>query len=403
MPFVHLRYLWHLRQERSPGRRIHPRPPRRRRVEGLLKKRLVIVAGKGGVGKTTCSSAIALHLAKQGRKTLLVTVDPAKRLEDSLGVPVGFTETPVQPRLSAMMLDPEAVIREHLAREVPETKATEHPLFRYVTNYLPGLNELMAIGKLNDLRRAEKYDVIVVDTAPTGHALSFLSAPQAIEEIMSEKSLLKWAIRGYGVWQKLSGAARTAGNLFKKKGDQQEAPPDIDFERIFADIEAEAQRIRKFLTDPKHSGLVLVTLPEKLPVEETVDLHKAVTQDLGMTVHAIVVNKMQPDALAGVQDRFDAIAQDSSRRGEFAKKAGKATGEDAALFEALVSAAEFSEVRRAMNLGHLAELEVRLPGIPVITVPLFREDVQGLKSLRVLAEALFDVENVRPAGPTAQG
>jgi arsenite/tail-anchored protein-transporting ATPase len=366
-------------------------------VQGLEGKRLIVVAGKGGVGKTTCSSAIALHLAKSGRKTLLVTVDPAKRLEDSLGVPVGFKETPVQPRLSAMMLDPEAVIREHLQREVPEAKATEHPLFRYVTNYLPGLNELMAIGKLNDLRREGKFDVIVVDTAPTGHALSFLSAPQAIEELMSEKSLLKWAIRGYGVWQKLSGAARTAGNLFKKKDDKQDAPPDIDFERIFADIEAEAQRIRSFLTDPKHSGLVLVTLPEKLPVEETADLHKAVTQDLGMTVHAIVVNKMQPDALAGVQDRFDAIAHDAARRKAFAKAAGKATGEDAALLEALVSAAEFSEVRRAMNVGHLRDLETRLLGIPIVTVPLFREDVQGLRSLRVLAEALFDPANVRQA------
>ena len=369
-------------------------------MQGLLAKRLVIVAGKGGVGKTTCSASIALHLAKQGRKTLLVTVDPAKRLEDSLGVPVGFTETPVQPRLSAMMLDPEAVIREHLAREVPETKATEHPLFRYVTNYLPGLNELMAIGKLNDLRRAAKYDVIVVDTAPTGHALSFLSAPQAIEEIMSEKSLLKWAIRGYGVWQKLSGAARTAGNLFKKKADQEDLPPDIDFERIFADIEAEAQRIRQFLTDAEHSGLVLVTLPEKLPVEETADLHEAVTKDLGMTVHAIVMNKMQPDALAGVQDRFDAIAQDPAGRAEFAKKAAKATGEEPALVEALVSAAEFSEVRREMNLENLADLERRLPGIPLVTVPLFREDVQGLRALRVLADALFDPANQRavPAG-----
>jgi arsenite-transporting ATPase len=378
-------------------RSLHPQSNRRRRVKDLLGKKLVIVAGKGGVGKTTCSSAIALHLAKQGRKTLLVTVDPAKRLEDSLGVPVGFTETPIQPRLSAMMLDPEAVIREHLAREVPETKATEHPLFRYVTNYLPGLNELMAIGKLNDLRRAQKYDVIVVDTAPTGHALSFLSAPKAIEEIMSEKSLLKWAIRGYGVWQKLSGAARTAGNLFKKKGDQEAGPPDIDFERIFADIEAEAKRIRKFLTDAKHSGLVLVTLPEKLPVEETADLHAAVTGDLGMTVHAIVMNKMQPDALAGAQDRFDAIAQDAAKRAEFAKKAAKATGEDAALVEALLSATEFSEVRRAMNLGNLADLERKLPGIPVITVPLFREDVQGLRSLRVLADALFDPANRRPS------
>jgi TRC40/GET3/ArsA family transport-energizing ATPase len=364
-------------------------------VQGLEGKRLVIVAGKGGVGKTTCSSAIALHLAKSGRKTLLVTVDPAKRLEDSLGVPVGFQETAVQPKLFAMMLDPEAVIREHLQREIPNAKITEHPLFRYVTNYLPGLNELMAIGKLNDLRRAEKYDVIVVDTAPTGHALSFLSAPKAIEELMSEKSLLKWAIRGYAVWQKLSGAARTAQNLFRKKGDQDDGPPDIDFERIFGDIEAEAQRIRKFLTDPKHSALVLVTLPEKLPVEETADLHAVVTKDLGMTVQAVVVNKMQPDALAGVQQPFDALVQDPLARKGFVAKAAKATGQPLELVEALVSATQFNEIRRAMNLGHLAELEQKLPGLPVVTVPLFKEDVQGLPSLRGFAQALFDASNLR--------
>lgn len=364
-------------------------------MQDLATKRLVIVAGKGGVGKTTCSSGIALHLAKQGRKTLLVTVDPAKRLEDSLGVPVGHKETPVQPNLKALMLDPEKVIREHLARELPDVKVAEHPMFRYVTNYLPGLNELMAIGKLNDLRREGSFDAIVVDTAPTGHALSFLSAPKAIQELMSEKSLLKWAIRGYGVWQKVQATARGATNLFKKKEDQEAPPPDIDFERIFGDIEAEAQKIRDFLTDPKHSALVLVTLPEKLPVEETADLHEVVTKDLGMSVAGIVVNKMQPDALAGVQEGFDAVAGDKAARKDFVAKAAKATGQPDALVEAMLAATEFSEVRRAMNLGHLAELEQRLPGIPLAVVPLFKQDVQGLKRLAEFRQALFDPANQR--------
>ena len=366
-------------------------------MQDLAGKRLIIVAGKGGVGKTTCSSGIALHLAKAGRKTLLVTVDPAKRLEDSLGVPVGFKETPVQPNLKALMLDPEKVIREHLARELPNVKIAEHPMFRYVTNYLPGLNELMAIGKLNDLRREGKFDAIVVDTAPTGHALSFLSAPKAIQELMSEKSLLKWAIRGYSVWQKVQATARGATNLFKKKEDQEEAPPDIDFERIFADIEEEAQKIRAFLTDPQHSALVLVTLPEKLPVEETADLHAVVTGELGMQVAGIVVNKMQPDALAGVQGRFDALAGTKAARKAFVAGAAKATGEPEALVEALVAAAEFSEVRRAMNLAHLAELEAKLPGLPLAVVPLFKEDVQGLKRLGEFRAALFDPGNQRAA------
>ncbi len=367
-------------------------------MQDLTAKRLIIVAGKGGVGKTTCSSGIALHLAKQGRKTLLVTVDPAKRLEDSLGVPVGFKETPVQPNLAAMMLDPEKVIREHLARELPNVKIAEHPLFRYVTNYLPGLNELMAIGKLNDLRRDGKFDAIVVDTAPTGHALSFLSAPKAIQELMSEKSLLKWAMRGYAVWQKVQATARGASNLFKKKAEQEEAPPDIDFERVFADIEGEAQKIRAFLTDPQHSALVLVTLPEKLPVEETADLHAVVTGELGMQVAGIVVNKMQPDALAGLQERFDAIASDKAARKSFVSGAAQATGQTQALVEALVAATEFSEVRRAMNLGHLAELEQKLPGIPLAIVPLFKQDVQGLKRLAEFRVALFDPANQRVAG-----
>ncbi|MFO1532763.1 MAG: ArsA-related P-loop ATPase, partial [Thermoplasmatota archaeon] len=95
-------------------------------MQDLARKRLVIFTGKGGVGKTTCSAAAALHFAKKGRKTLLVTVDPAKRLEDALGVPVGDTETAVAENLVAMMLDPGTVIREHLAREVPRWSAENH-------------------------------------------------------------------------------------------------------------------------------------------------------------------------------------------------------------------------------------------------------------------------------------
>ena len=358
-------------------------------MQDLAHKRLVLFTGKGGVGKTTCSAAAGLHFARMGRRTLLVTVDPAKRLEDSLGVPVGFTETHIEPNLTAMMLDPATVIREHLEREVPQAKVAEHPLFRYVTSSLPGLNEMMAIGRLNDLRRADKYDVIVVDTAPTGHALSFLGVPKAVAELMSDTSLLKWAVKGYAVWQKLSGAARGVGNMFKKEGQRKAPPPDVDFERIFRDIRAEAERIRVFLTDPKNAALVVVTLPEKLPVEETVDIHEAVTKDLGMTVHTVVVNKVQPDPLGPHEKRFLAISASKPHRRAFAKDAAAATGEEAALVEAIVEAAEFGRVRRAMNMEHIDELRRRLPKLPIVLLPLFKEDVQGLERLGELAQALF--------------
>ncbi len=363
-------------------------------MEALFARRLTIFAGKGGVGKTTTSAATAMALAAAGRKTLLVTVDPAKRLEDSLGVPVGEKETPIQPGLTAMMLDPGAVITEHLEREVPEARITEHPLFQYVTKYMPGLNELMAIGKLNDVRREGKYDHIVIDTAPTGHALSFLSVPKAMDELMSEKSLLRWAMRGYQVWQKLQSTAAGVQNVFKRKEDRKRAPPEIDFERVFADIQEQAQQIRDFLADPDHSALVIVTLPEKLPVEETLDLHHAITQDLGMHVHHVVVNKVQPDALAGVQDEFDALAGDGQRRARFVERASKGAKVTPGLVSALVEATEFAEVRRAMNLDYIEDLRRRLPGVPVVTVPLFKQDVQGLRRLGEYQASLFDADNV---------
>lgn len=344
----------------------------------LSEKRLVLVAGKGGVGKTTTSSAIALQLAKSGKKTLLVTVDPAQRLADSLGVPVGFTEEAIQPNLFAMMLDPKAVITEHLQREIPEAEVTEHPMFRYVAKYMPGLNELMAIGKLNDFRREGKYDVIVVDTAPTGHALSFLSAPGAIKELMSEKSLIKWAIKGYAVWQKLSATMMNAGNIFKKKEDRKATPPDIDFEKIFEDIEKEAHDIQSFITNPENAAFIVVTLPEKMPVQETIDLHRAATEDLGMSVHTIVVNKMQPDAFRGLHEEFAALDKDA-----FASTP---------LHAAILAAAEFGELRRDMNLGHLQNLQEAIQ-VPLVQVPLFKQDVNGLARLGEYQLALFDPAN----------
>ena len=377
------------------GRLRHPQAhsPSAQPVKDLARKRLVLFTGKGGVGKTTCSAAAAMHFAGLGKRTLLVTVDPAKRLEDSLGVPVGFAATAVQPNLWAMMLDPGTVIREHLLRELPQAKVAEHPLFRYVTSSLPGLNEMMAIGRLNDLRREDKYDVIVVDTAPTGHALSFLGVPKAVSELMSETSLLRWAVKGYTVWQKLSGAARGVGNILKAKGKRKTPPPDIDFERLFAGIRDEAERIRAFLTDPKQSALVVVTLPEKLPVEETIDLHEAVTKDLGMRVHTVVVNKVQPDPLGPHEARFLAVTASLPHRRAFAKDAAAATGEEPALVEAIVEAAEFGRVRRAMNLAYIQDLRRRLPDLPVVLLPLFKEDVQGLPRLGELERELFDPRN----------
>jgi anion-transporting ArsA/GET3 family ATPase len=208
-----------------------------------------------------------------------------------------------------------------------------------------------------------------------------------MKELMSNASLLRFAMKGYALWQKVSRAADRAQRILQGKKEPKKERRDIDFEKVFGDIRGEAERIQQFLTDPEHSALVLVTLPERLPVEETVELHAAVGK-LGMQVRLLVVNKVQPDALGAQRAAFQGVAA-SPARSRFVAGAAKATGQPPQLVEAMVTATEFSEVRRAMNLAYVEELRRRLPSLPLVEVPLAKRDVQGLERLGEFSAQLF--------------
>ncbi len=377
-------------------------------MQRLDGKGLIIFAGKGGVGKTTCSAAVALHYAKKGQKTLLVTVDPAMRLEDSLGVPLTSRESLVVPNLWASMLDPEEIIRDKLAEYPDGEQVMEHPLFRYVSNYLPGLNELMAIGKLNELRHDADYDIVVVDTAPTGHALSFLSAPRAMQEIMSEKSVLRWAMRGYSLWMKVNKASRGLSRFFgprqdtkphtegdsdegrstaeaesdpkSERGNSMRAGETVDIEAVFQDLAQEALEIQTMLTDQERTSLNIVTLPEKLPVEETLDLYEQAVKEIGIPLGYVIVNKVQPDALGEWDEPFRRLLEDEPTRAALMERLGKG-GYPKELLGAMTEATEFSDLRLQMNLMHIEDLMTRLPDAEHLLIPLFKKDVAGLEAL----------------------
>jgi len=116
---------------------------------------------------------------------------------------------------------------------------------------------------------------------------------------------------------------------------------------------------------------------------------------LGMTVHTIVVNKIQPDPLGAHESRFTQLSNSAKARAAFVGGAAKATGEPAALIEAIVEAAEFGRVRHAMNLEYIEELQRRLPKVPLVLLPLFKQDVQGLERLDGLEAELFRAANAR--------
>ncbi len=353
----------------------------------LFERELLVFVGKGGVGKTTTSSAVAMRLAKEGRRTLLVTVDPAKRLKDSLGVPVGHRPKEIKDKLWAMMLDPEKVIEEYLRERAPDQNVTEHPMYKYISNYMPGINEMLAIGQLIEFRQEKDFDTIVIDTAPTGHALSFLTTPLAVRDLFRENSLLKWAIRGYTIYQKFARSGRAISGLFGKKEEIPEAP-DIDFQDLFAEISDRVGEIQELLADHDRTTLSIVTLPEKMPVEETGDLHEYITEKLGIHIGYIVVNKVQPDALKGHTADFERLRKDDTTRKQIAGVL-EAGGYPAELATGLVDSAEFNEVRRAMNLARIQELTEKLPDIPRILLPLHRRDIAGLDRLGEFEEEFF--------------
>lgn len=363
-------------------------------MHNLANKDLIIFAGKGGVGKTTTSSAVALWLASQGKRTLVVTVDPAKRLKDALGVDVGFTDTEVAPNLHAMMMDPRTVIEEWLKTHAPEQKedVVGHPLFKYVENNMPGLNELLAIGKLMEMRDADKYDCIVVDTAPTGHALTFLSAPQNIKELFEETSLIVIAVKSYQLYSKLKHAGAGLVGFFTGSKAHE---VDIDFEKLFKEISAEADRINKVLTDESITVLNIVTVPEQLPAQESVELYHKV-RDLKIAVGEVIVNKVQPDELGGLREEFLELNADEDTKDELKTVVEKA-GYDPRIMKRVVSTVEFSDRRRQMNLYYINWLKSEIKDVPVIEVPLEKKDVAGLDELRVFARHLF------PEDPSSQG
>lgn len=183
-------------------------------VEALGNARVLVCAGTGGVGKTTISAALAIEAARAGRRTLVLTIDPARRLADALGVEVlgakpvavdlsplasndseadarkpGSASAPAQ--LTAMMLDPKPTFDGLVSRFAPDDAARDRILgnriYRHLSEALAGSAEYAAMVQVHELLEANEYDLIVVDTPPADHALDFLRAPKRMREFLESR------------------------------------------------------------------------------------------------------------------------------------------------------------------------------------------------------------------------
>lgn len=246
-------------------------------------KNLILVCGSGGVGKTTLSAAIALKAAQGGRKVIVLTIDPAKRLASSLGLNSLSSEPQrisTELHFDAMMLDTkrtfdQLVIKYSPSREI-EKKILGNKIYRHFSDMIAGSQEYMAMEKLHEIVSGKKYDLVVVDTPPTVHAIDFLEAPEkmvgAITDSMLHlllkpalafgRSSLKLIERGGQILFKVFD--RITGFAFL----QDISEMLISFQDLLGGFKDRASEVRQILSDKK-TAFVLVSVCEEKSVEET--------------------------------------------------------------------------------------------------------------------------------------
>jgi arsenite-transporting ATPase len=307
----------------------------------LLDRSVVFFGGKGGVGKTTCSAAFALQASRRGRRVLLVSTDPAHSTSDIFERSIGRAIVELQPNLSAIEIDAE----QESARYVGEVKRDIERMFspgviRQAHRQIdmaaasPGLAEVALLDRMIDLvvEREGAYDLIVFDTAPTGHTLQLLRMPDAIT-----------------TWIQALVRHRRALLEIDHAGDR----PAPEADPVLGALERRHARLttlRARITDRASTSFVLVTIPERLAIEETVRAADLLA-DTGVHVGALVVNRVLPEGLTG----------------------------------------DFYTSRKAQERLYLDEIERRFRQLPRITVRQLARDVFGLQSLSIISEQLSPV------------
>jgi anion-transporting ArsA/GET3 family ATPase len=279
-------------------------------ADRLRGKRVVVVAGAGGVGKTTASAALALGLAAAGARVAVVTIDPARRLADALGLDeLGNEPRRVDPALIAegglelrgelwaMMLDPKATFDDLIVRLSPDETTREEVLgnriYAQLSSAIAGSQEFSAVAKLYELSREERFDVVVLDTPPSRNALDFLDAPDRLTDLFEGRGLRLLAAptgiaarvvgRGTGVvfalLRRLTGVdlLDDVAALLRALGG------------LIDGFRERAAAVKALLSDPATTFLV-VTSPEREPVAEAIFFHGKLRQ-AGMPFGGLVVNR----------------------------------------------------------------------------------------------------------------
>jgi len=306
----------------------------------LLDRRLIFVTGKGGVGKTSVSAALGLLAAQLGKRTLLCEVDSKGNLADFFETGhTKFEPRELAPGLFAMSMNTEESLKEYLSLQLKlPLIARIGPLarsFEFVATAAPGVKEILTVGKLLYEVREDNYDLVIVDAPASGHVVAQLASPQAINELV-----------------KVGLVREQTGWMVDMLGD----------DRITA--------------------AVIVSAPEEMPVNETIELTERIRTETNVDLAAIIVNKVLPELFGRGEEEIFANLRSPLHASELVSAVGGPV-------EPVLDAAELAVTLRRTRAEHLTRLRNETPrDVPSMYLPYLFVRSHGLRATRTIADSL---------------
>ena len=365
-------------------------------AERLEGKQICIVAGSGGVGKTTCSAALALGLAAAGQRVAVITIDPAKRLANALGMeelgnepklvdPAVFAAEglDIQGELWAMMLDAKATFDGLIERLAPDAKTRDEILqnriYQELSGAVAGSQEFTAVARVYDLHRDGGFDVLVLDTPPSRNALDFLDAPDRLTQFFQGRAL-KVFMAPTGLAGRVVGKGTGVVFSVMKRVTGVDLLQDLSvFFRslggIVGGFTERAAGVKALLADPATTFLI-VTSPQKEPVEEAI-FFRGKLRDAKMPFGGLVVNRVDP----GVGE------SEPLEPGAIVAELTEALGEP--LAQKVADTVADAQVLADRDVASIAKLRKELDEREPILVPLMDADVHDVAGLVAVQKHLF--------------
>src|SRR4030043_547318 len=304
-------------------------------------KRLIMIGGKGGVGKSTCASAIALHFALQGKKTLIITSDPTPSLSDIFETEIGDQETPIKgvENLYGIEISSEVVLKKWKERFGPEIyevvssfASVDYDFVEYIGG-APGIEEEYRLSYILELVDSGQYDLVVWDTAPAGHTLRLLHLPQIFLKHL--EAATKFYMNLYSYFEKLKESVKL------KKGKK-------SLLEIISGWENLAEKVVSFIRDPKKSDFIIVTIPEALGVRQTERIIRDF-DEYQLKVNHLIVNYVIQEADC-----------------------------------------DFHKIRKEMQQNYINILkELYAQRIKIVEIPLLPQEIKGVERISRISEILF--------------